>query len=131
MGVERVAGSCRSGRYGEQAEGGQDSGNGLDGFPFCSEGPAAPRVISTSAQLLSGISVAWLEAVPLLVRAGSELPRLKPLSKGGANLIMPQREVDRGLQEAQLVTGVVTLTGILEAKDLLMLQQRPDGVGEL
>ncbi len=131
MGVERVAGRCGSGGDGEQAECGQESGNGFDGFPFCSDGSVAPRVISTSVKILPRVSVSCLEAVSLAGCAGSEALRLEPLPKGGANLIVLQREVDGGLQKTKLVAGVVTLPGILEAKDLLMPQQRLDGVGEL
>ena len=40
-------------------------------------------------------------------------------------------EFHRSLQEAQLVTGVVALAFVAIAVNLLVLQQRLDGVGQL
>ena len=55
----------------------------------------------------------------------------EPGGEGGAEVVALEGEFDGGLEEAELVAGVVALAFVVEAVDLLVLEEGFDGVGEL
>jgi hypothetical protein len=55
----------------------------------------------------------------------------EPFSEGGAEVVALEGELYGGFEEAELVAGVVALAFVAEAVDLLVGEERLDGVGEL
>src|SRR5579875_1997415 len=60
-----------------------------------------------------------------------ELLLPEPIAEARPKVAALKRELDRGLEEAELVAGVVTGAFVGEAVDLLVLQKRLDAIGEL
>ncbi len=63
--------------------------------------------------------------------ASLKLLRSQPLAEGRPQVVAFQRKLDRGLQEAKFIAGIVALSFIAEPVHLLILQQRLDAIGKL